>query len=74
MNVLDGVSYGMILFPVSLTAFSSFGGIGVSMFFVSTIVAQLVYSFGASAFPSANGSMMIEVVVRFVTWSLFPMA
>ena len=30
----------------------------------SAIVSQLVYSFGGSGFAGANGSMMIEVVVR----------
>ena len=29
----------------------------------STIISQLVYSFGGSGFAGANGSMMIEVVV-----------
>lgn len=33
------------------------------MFFISTIIAQLVYTFGGSGFHGANGSMMIEVVV-----------
>lgn len=31
MNLLDGVSYGMIMFPVSSPVFANFGGIGVSM-------------------------------------------
>ena len=31
MNLLDGVSYGMIMFPVSSPVFASFGGVGVSM-------------------------------------------
>lgn len=30
----------------------------------STVIAQLVYTFGGSNFAGANGSMMIEVVVR----------
>ncbi|KAL5522025.1 hypothetical protein ACEPAF_1881 [Sanghuangporus sanghuang] len=64
LNVLDGVSYGMIMFP-SNDVFQNFGGIGVSMFFVTTIVSQLVYSFGGSSFAGANGSMMIEVVPFF---------
>lgn len=62
MNVLDGVSYGMITFPTSMAAFENFGGIGVSMFFVSCVVSQIVYSGGGSIFKSGNGSMMIEVV------------
>ncbi|KAG8984050.1 hypothetical protein FRB90_005605, partial [Tulasnella sp. 427] len=40
LNILDGVSYGFIMFPTG-TLFAGFGGIGVSMFFVTTIVAQL---------------------------------
>jgi SulP family sulfate permease len=38
---------------------------GVSMFFVSALVAQVVYSAGGSGFAGANGSMMIEVVPFF---------
>lgn len=30
----------------------------------STVIAQLVYTLGGSNFAGANGSMMIEVVVR----------
>jgi len=62
LNILDGVSYGLIIFPTS-GIFADLGGLGVSMFFVSTVVSQLVYSFGMSGFAGANGSMMIEVVV-----------
>ncbi|WAQ84428.1 hypothetical protein PtA15_4A881 [Puccinia triticina] len=64
MNVLDGVSYGLIMFPTGagITTFDGFGGIGISMFFMTCIVSQLVYSLGASAFPGGNGSMMIESV------------
>ncbi|KAI0260384.1 sulfate transporter family-domain-containing protein [Gloeopeniophorella convolvens] len=64
LNVLDGVSYGMIMFPAT-GAFADLGAMGVSMFFVSTVVAQLIYSAGASGFAGANGSMMIEVVPFF---------
>jgi len=64
MNVLDGVSYGLIMFPTgaSITTFDGFGGIGISMFFMTCIVSQLVYSLGGSGFPGGNGSMMIESV------------
>ncbi|KAL8286302.1 hypothetical protein RQP46_004790 [Phenoliferia psychrophenolica] len=62
MNILDGVSYGMIMFPTNLPLFADFGGIGVSMFFVSCVVSQLVYTGGGSIFKGGNGSMMIEVV------------
>ena len=65
LNVLDGVSYGMITFPTSYPIFSDFGGDGVSMFFVTCILSQLVYSLGGSIFGGANGSMMIEVVPFF---------
>ncbi|CCL98492.1 uncharacterized protein FIBRA_00490 [Fibroporia radiculosa] len=64
LNILDGISYGMIIFPAA-GVFSDLGGIGVSMFFASTIVSQLVYSAGGSGFAGANGSMMIEVVPFF---------
>lgn len=61
LNVLDGVSYGMILFPVS-PYYPDYGSLGVSMFFVSCIIAQLTYSLGGSIFKGGNGSMMIEAV------------
>ncbi|OJA08461.1 hypothetical protein AZE42_05050 [Rhizopogon vesiculosus] len=64
LNILDGVSYGMIIFP-AFGVFDGLGGMGVSMFFVSTLVAQLVYCLGGSSFAGANGSMMIEVVPFF---------
>ncbi|KAI8450228.1 hypothetical protein BY996DRAFT_8689259 [Phakopsora pachyrhizi] len=66
MNILDGVSYGLIMFPssggMSGGPFKEFGGIGVSMFFVTCIISQLVYSLGGSSFSGATGSMMIESV------------
>lgn len=68
MNILDGVSYGMITFNTKLPAFQDFGGIGISMFFVSCIVAQLVFTGGGrfgSIFKGGNASMMIEVVPFF---------
>ncbi|CAL1702683.1 unnamed protein product [Somion occarium] len=64
LNILDGVSYGMIIFPAG-GVFKNLGGVGVSMFFVSAVIAQLTYSFGGSGFEGANGSMMIEVVPFF---------
>jgi len=64
LNILDGISYGLIIFPTS-GIFADLGGIGVSMFFVSAVIAQLVYSAGGSGFAGANGSMMIEVVPFF---------
>ena len=63
LNLLDAVSYGMIIFPATSrsipdTAASS----GISMFLVSTIVSQIVFTCGGSAFKGAVGSMMIEVM------------
>ena len=65
MNILDGVSYGMIMFPASYPIFSDFGGDGVSMFFVTCVLSQLVYTLGGSIFKGGNGSMMIETVPFF---------
>jgi SulP family sulfate permease len=62
LNILDGVSYGLIIFPTSYPIFSDFGGDGVSMFFVTCVISQLVFSLGGSIFKGGNGSMMIEVV------------
>ncbi|GMF07588.1 unnamed protein product [Ambrosiozyma monospora] len=65
LNILDALSYGMIMFPIGETVFSSMGASGLSMFYVSTVISQLVYSLGASAFKSAIGSEMIEVTPFF---------
>ncbi|KAF7291504.1 Sulfate transporter family protein [Mycena kentingensis (nom. inval.)] len=64
LNVLDGLSYGMIIFPAS-APFEGLGPTGVSLFFVSCLLAQLTYTLGGSTFAGANGSMMIEVVPFF---------
>ncbi|KAL7747860.1 hypothetical protein RI367_006795 [Sorochytrium milnesiophthora] len=61
LNLLDAMSYGYILFPIADAAFADFGSDGISMYLVSTIVAQLVYS-SMSQFKGGNGSMMIEVI------------
>ncbi|KAI1309710.1 hypothetical protein EDD11_004052 [Mortierella claussenii] len=53
---------GMIIFPLNISPFQALGPDGISMFFVSCVVSQLVYSLGGSAFKGGNGSMMIEVV------------
>lgn len=65
LNVLDGLSYGMILFPLAEPVFSNLGPAGLSMFYVSCIVSQLTYSLGGSGFHSGVGSEMIEVVPFF---------
>ncbi|KAF2722595.1 hypothetical protein K431DRAFT_244621 [Polychaeton citri CBS 116435] len=61
LNLLDGLSYGIILFPLGEEIFSKMGPDGLSMFFVSCIISQLVYSSG-SLFRGGVGSEMIEVV------------
>ncbi|KAF7290582.1 Sulfate transporter family protein [Mycena indigotica] len=68
LNILDGLSYGMIIFPAT-SPFEGLGPAGVSMFFVSCVVAQLTYTFGGSTFAGANGSMMIEVVVSRLSFA-----
>jgi SulP family sulfate permease len=65
LNVLDALSYGMILFPLGEPLFEKLGPAGISMFYVSCIVSQLVFSFGGSIFKGGVGSEMIEVVPFF---------
>ena len=65
LNVLDALSYGMILFPLSQPVFSDLAPDGLSIFYVSCIVSQLVFSFGGSKFKGGVGSEMIEVVPFF---------
>ncbi|TIB85653.1 hypothetical protein E3Q06_01840 [Wallemia mellicola] len=64
LNVIDGVSYGLIAFPPGKT-FSGFGGDGVSMYMITCIVGQLVFSSGGSIFTGGNGTMIIETVPFF---------
>jgi hypothetical protein len=40
LNILDGVSYGMIMFPAG-AIFDGFGPMGVSLFFVTCVVSPL---------------------------------
>lgn len=70
LNVLDGLSYGMIIFPITEPVFSRFGPTGLSMFYVSTIISQLTYSCGLSNFTSGIGSEMIEVTPFFHTMAM----
>lgn len=65
LNILDALSYGMILFPLSEPVFADLGSDGISMFYVSTIISQLVFSCGGSIFKGGIGSEMIEVVPFF---------
>ncbi|KAJ2655594.1 hypothetical protein IWW48_005454 [Coemansia sp. RSA 1200] len=62
LNLLDGLSYGLIAFPVSIPVFDKFGPVGFSMYMLSTAVSQFVLSSGISAFRGANGSMLIEAI------------
>ncbi|KAI9337871.1 sulfate transporter family-domain-containing protein [Zopfochytrium polystomum] len=63
LNLLDALSYGIIIFPASGAAIPSTATqAGISMFLLSTFICQLIFTLGGSAFPGANGSMMIEVM------------
>ncbi|OAA49267.1 sulfate transporter family protein [Metarhizium rileyi] len=64
LNILDALSYGMILFPLGKQLFSHLGSAGISIYYVSTIVAQVTFSSG-SIFKGAVGSELIEVVPFF---------
>lgn len=64
LNILDALSYGMILFPLGNSIFANLGPAGISMFYVSTIVSQLTFS-TASIFKGGVGSELIEVVPFF---------
>ncbi|GAP86129.1 putative sulfate transporter family protein [Rosellinia necatrix] len=64
LNILDALSYGMILFPLGNPVFANLGPAGISIFYVSTIIAQLTFSSG-SIFRGGVGSELIEVVPFF---------
>lgn len=64
LNILDALSYGMILFPLGNPIFANLGPAGISMFYVSTIVSQVIFSTG-SIFKGGVGSELIEVVPFF---------
>lgn len=64
LNILDALSYGMILFPLGSPIFASLGSAGISIFYVSTIVSQVTFSTG-SIFRGGVGSELIEVVPFF---------
>lgn len=49
----------MILFPLGQSIFEKLGSAGISMFYVSCIVSQLVYSCGGSGFKGVIGSEMV---------------
>lgn len=70
LNMLDALSYGMIIFPITEPIFSELGPTGLSMFYISTIVSQVIYSGGWSNFPSGLGGEMIEVTPFFHTMAI----
>jgi hypothetical protein len=59
---------GMILFPLGQPIFEKLGAAGISMFYVSTIIAQLVYSLGGSAFKGGIGSEMVRLIALFLSF------
>jgi SulP family sulfate permease len=59
LNILDALSYGMILFPLGQPIFAKLGPDGISMFYVSCIISQLVFSLGGSVFKGGIGSEMV---------------
>lgn len=59
LNILDALSYGMILFPLGQKVFENMGPDGISMFYLSCIISQLVYSCGGSIFRGGVGSEMV---------------
>ncbi|KAG0654151.1 hypothetical protein C6P45_003502 [Maudiozyma exigua] len=70
LNILDALSYGMIIFPITEPVFSQLGPTGLSMFYISTIISQFIYSSGWSSFPCGIGSEMIEVTPFFHTMAI----
>lgn len=58
----------MILFPLGESIFSDLGPDGLSMFYVSCIVSQLVYSCGGSAFKGGIGSEMVWLSLTHVSY------
>ncbi|KPM38953.1 Uncharacterized protein C24H6.11c [Neonectria ditissima] len=64
LNILDALSYGMILFPIGKPIFAHLGSAGISVFYVSTIISQITFSTG-SIFKGSVGSELIEVVPFF---------
>lgn len=56
------IGAGMILFPLGQPIFAELGPDGISMFYISCIVSQLVYSCGGSIFRGGVGSEMVSQV------------
>lgn len=66
------MALGMILFPLGQPVFANLGSDGISMFYVSCIISQLVYSGGGSSFRGGVGSEMVSVFARILVmpWQL----
>lgn len=67
LNLLDALSYGMIVFPITEPVFRDLGPTGLSLFYISSIVSQLCFSMGLSLFGTSIGSEMIEITPFFHT-------
>lgn len=62
LTLLDAISYGIIIFPASdLHIPASAPHAGISIFLASTIISQIVYTAGGSAFKGAVGSMVLLI-------------
>lgn len=48
------------MFPLGQPIFANLGADGISMFYVSCVVSQLVYSLGGSVFKGGIGSEMVR--------------
>lgn len=70
LNLLDALSYGMIVFPITEPIFNKLGPTGLSLFYISSIVSQLCYSCGLSLFGCSIGSEMIEITPFFHTMAM----
>lgn len=57
-NLLDALSYGIIIFPSS-SSIPTASQAGISMFLCSSLISQIVFTFGGSGFYGAVGSMVI---------------
>jgi SulP family sulfate permease len=57
----------MILFPIGENIFSTLGPDGLSMFYVSCIISQLVYSCGGSVFKGGIGSEMVWIFFNLLS-------
>lgn len=66
LNLMDGFSFGMILFPVAqYKIFEKLGPVGLSMFLLSCVISQLVVLFGPSeslSFGGGSGGEIIQIV------------